>query len=164
MSDYMAGEISIGGTLKRRHVRKLCEAISDQGVQTKSTGATYRPARASDLLSARNNQGHLVLEHAELPYGIFSPLETVLQRLGLAYERTSNARYEHDGLYLFYRPGMTAPEVRYATQDGKLLVSGADVKFALALVRKGAVARAEKLLAKVTCEDLGPLPPVTIAP
>lgn len=124
MSDRIAAEIFIGGTLSSRLVTGLCTAISAQGVVLDWGDAAFSPESAGELLAQRRKyRGALVLALCDdqARSGCFEPLEDFLIARRIPFDRYHEAKYEFDAELVCYRPGKP-PTVIITDADRKPIV------------------------------------------
>ena len=108
MSDYMAGEIWIGGKVPAGLIAELCEVISRQGLGLEWGDARFKPSSAADLLEVREEIDGVPLLHLcndEAPWGQFDELEGFLQQHRISFRRQSDGKWEYDPEIVEYRPG-----------------------------------------------------------
>ena len=164
MSDRMAAEIEIGGPVRRRHVPGLIKAINAEGVFIGWEEAIFDAGNAQDLvdIAAGFEKGTLVLADPEACYGYFDGLEAFLVKHGIGFNRHSEAKYEHEGEYVQFRPGMKKPFVQFATQAQTPVVPVPLLKPVRQALKKGQVTKALRTLNKTTGLTIPPLTPLRI--
>ena len=144
MADRFPGEIHIGGTLRvAEHnpddidtfLAECCEQPTDWGESAHGEALTL------DTIDQVIDQdtGLIIFRHDQACYGEFQELEEICRELGLPYDRTSDAKYEHDGELVRWRPGMERPLVENATQGGNPLIDRERVEACLATLKAGRV-------------------------
>ena len=83
MADYMAGEIHIGGKVRRSVVQALCTAITKSGASLEWGGSQCRLNTPDELLGARSGDANepllLKLYDDQARWGEFAELETFLR-------------------------------------------------------------------------------------
>jgi hypothetical protein len=107
VSDYMAGEIWIGGRLSEALVPKLCEAICAEAVALDWGDGAFGPETAEELLAALQDDRGAPLLHLyddQARYGQFKALESFLEDQKIQFTRRFDARYEFDAELVEYRP------------------------------------------------------------
>jgi hypothetical protein len=108
MSEHMAAEIWIGGTIARTLVPHLCTAITQSHVSNAWGDRRFAPHTAADLLSAIqvvNDVQLLWLCHDAAGWGEFPGLEEFLQEHEIPFTRRSAGKYEFDPEVVDCRPG-----------------------------------------------------------
>jgi hypothetical protein len=125
MADRMAGEIWIGGKLRR----SLLEAFPVSDLHLDWEGELLPSVREADLLAARNEDGLLYFAEMEQAWGEFQELEGWLREHGLPFRRQSEGKYEYAPERIEHRPDLKGARNRevycYTSPEGKpmLLVS-----------------------------------------
>lgn len=108
MSERMATEIWMGGTIARTLVPHLCTAITQAHVSEAWGDRRFVPHTAADLLSAIqevNDVQLLWLCHDAASWGEFPELEEFLQEHEIPFTRRSAGKYEFDPEVVDSRPG-----------------------------------------------------------
>jgi len=165
MSDYMAGEIKIGGQVSAELVPALCAAIKSQGASLEWGDGFFTPESAEDLLAGcrdENGVRLLYLCDDDVRGGVFECLEEFLQNHGIAYWRHSEAKYEFDAQILEYRPGFDPVSISSnAAGDQLMAVSNMAVvdKALDAAQRKGSLPAARQAIRKAQRLLRAQLPP-----
>lgn len=139
MSDRMAAEIFIGGTIPSQLVAPLCRAITADGVSLDWGDAVFQPATARELLTHRRDHHGvrvLALCDDQARSGCFETLEQFLITEDIAFDRYHEAKYEFDAEWVCYRPG----------RKPLVLVTDADRR---PIVRADVVAKAQRRVAAV---------------
>ncbi len=127
MADYMAAQITIGGSVPQRLVPRLCAVISRQGIRLEWGDVVFRPGTAQELLEARRQvDGRLCLRLCddEVAYGQFDQLEEFLVRHRIPYDRHAEGKYEFDPVLVFFRPPQE-PIALLATSTGQVVTHAA---------------------------------------
>ena len=107
MSDYMAAEIWIGGTISPSLVANLCAAITKQCASLEWGDAHFSPGTQPDLLEAsqeKDGVSLLWLCDDQARWGEFDALERFLWENGITYTRRSDGKYEYDPEVVEFRP------------------------------------------------------------
>ena len=164
MSDRMAAEIEMGGPVRRRHVPGLIKAINAEGVFVGWEEALFDAANAQDLLDIAGGfeKGTLILADPEARYGYFDDLEAFLVKHSIGFNRHSEAKYEHEGEYVQFRPGMKKPLVQFATQAQTPVVPAHLLNPVRQALATGHVKKALRALNKATGPIIPPLAPLRI--
>ena len=157
MSEHLCAHITIGGKLERSHLPELLKAITEAGVSLEWGDCCFRPATETDLLEARKN-GQIFLCDEQARNGEFEELELTCRRLGLAYTRYSEGKYEYDPEIVDWRPGMKEPLIRRSSNSSEAIyVPASEVKKALQHLEAGHVRKAKNLLRSL-CPEVPKLP------
>lgn len=109
MANHVATAIWIGGEIKRRTAKKLCEAISEQRVSLDWSEALFEPNEPEQLISAcrQEQEGHLLfLCDCEARWGEFQLLEDFLVRHHIAFMRQTDGYQSDPPTLIEYRPGL----------------------------------------------------------
>jgi len=162
MADRFAGEIHIGGTLRvaDRDPDDVSEFLGECSEQPTDWGESgQRDALTVDTIEQVIDQdtGWITFRNDQARYGEFEELEGLCRQLGLSYDRTSDARYEHNGESARWRPGMERPLVENADQSGKPMVHCECIEACLATLKAGRIAEGIKALEELVPE-VAPLP------
>ena len=161
MADRFPGEIHIGGTLRVADhdpddidlfLGQCSEQPTEWG-QSEQRGA-LTPDTISQVID--EDMGFIIFRDDQARYGEFEDLEELCRQLGLSYDRTSVARYEHDGESARWRPGMEQPLVESATQNGNSLIARERVEACLVIFKDGRVEDGIKALQDLL-PDVAPL-------
>lgn len=165
MADYMAAEIWIGGSIPKKLVRKLCDAIAGEGAALEWGDARFEPTAGKDLADAvRDVEGvplfWLCYERAR--YGKFSELELFLEKHGIPFDRASEGTCEFDPDLVQFRPGMPFPLTFATNRARQRVVERKEVQAILAILERGVIRAALKGFKDIVGEDVPPLPPFTI--
>lgn len=178
MSEHLAAEIFIGGTLASQHVPAFCTVIDQADVRLEWGDGRYRPQSAHDLRGGRTEQeGVAVLRLCDdsAPWGRFEALEAFCVRHRLPFRRYTEGKWEYDPELVVYRPG-TAPIVIPTNASRVPVVPAAEVRDAFDQLtvaetyldandqRRGnkAVRQALALLEDLLPAKLPPLPPFRV--
>lgn len=163
MSSRYSAWIRIGGSLDRSRAEQLINAIRKDHARLDWGEPAFEPQSADELLAARSDD-RLRLCDEEARYGEFNAVESACQELGLSYRRHSEAWCGEDAVLVDWRPGMTEPLVRPASnEDGDMvLVAEGEVHQALVALNSGDVAIATALLRKL-CPVLPEVPPFVLS-
>lgn len=117
MSERMAAEIWIGGTIPEIAVSNLCAAIAQQGVCLEWGDEFFHPDSGEDLLSAvrmdREGVEVLCLCYEYARWGEFETLEPFLQRYEIPFTRLTMGVCEYDSERIEFRPD--SGRVEYVT-------------------------------------------------
>ena len=161
MADRFPGEIHIGGTLRvadhdADDVSEFLGQCSEQPTQwgESSHGGALTLETIDEVID--EDTGWITFRHDQACYGEFQELEEICRELGLSYDRTSDAKYEHDGELVRWRPGMEQPLVENATQSGSPLIDRDRVEACLATLKAGRVEDGIKALQDLV-PDVAPL-------
>ena len=106
MSDYMAAEIRIGGSILQSTVAPLCDAICQQNVSLEWGDSLFVPTSAVELLDAcQEIDGVKLLRLCDdqATWGEFDELEEFLQQRLVSYRRHRDGKFEHDSEVVEYR-------------------------------------------------------------
>ncbi len=149
MSDRYAANIEIGGQISRSKpdpddseqtcLEAFIAAINNESVSIDYGDKDENPANEQELLELlkegenlqqpfATSEGHLCFKHSEIRNGEFEDLETACRRLGLSFNRHSEAYCEYDAHNTWWRPGMEATGETAATGSGNPLVTLDEVK------------------------------------
>ncbi len=177
MGDYFPGRIHIGGSIDLKKVDmddlgRLAWLLSEQhpdyaGNEPKHSINASKPE--TFMAAVDKNAKVIICEDAEASGGMFEDIEEVCQHLGLSYDRWSDAKYECEGEYVRYRPGMKEPFTVEANNDGTQVCDRAPVLEAYDLLNQDRVKEARKLLMRTlytggeTPVEPEQLPPFRIA-
>lgn len=131
MSDHFPGEITIGGRIPRRLLDELAGMIAAEGVSLDWQYALDKAAVLAAIETAAAKGETVRFTDDEAVCGQFDDLENWLTGHGIDFDRHSDARYEYDGENAYGR-GHKRPVIRNSNQSGKDLVSGEEVRKALA--------------------------------
>jgi len=168
MADRMAAEIRIGGKILADLVPELCGAISAANVGLEYGEYGFAPDSADDLLAARTDYDGrllLVLCDDQACWGEFEELEEFLREKGIAYERSSEGKYEYSPTSLFFRPGTRPVEVETTPGRHPIVLADSVAKIersltrALSRLEQGEQKEALAALRKVRGRLRGLLPP-----
>lgn len=124
MADYSAAQITLGGTLPRRLVPRLCKVICETGLAPEWGDAPLRPTSAEELLAARQSRGGeqvLWLCDDQARYGEFEDLEAFLIKHQIPFDRHSEGRHDDCPALVTYRPA-SGRRHWLATPQGQPLV------------------------------------------
>lgn len=125
MADYMAGDISIGGTIPASMLPELYEAILKQGASIEPYNGELDSL--DEFVDAVRESGDLRLVDHDAAGGYLPILEQFCQRNGLHFVATADAKYEHDGEVRWWSPGMSEPRSTVGTQEGTPMVACSSV-------------------------------------
>ena len=126
MSDRMAAEIWLGGTISNALAEELCAVIRDSGASLEWGGGVFVPHSVKELMEA-NDEGHLHLYDDDRVWGEFADLEEFLREHKIPYDRQTASRYEYDAEEAIYRPGIGL-EVTPTTGSGNPVVEAASLQ------------------------------------
>ncbi|KAA0576161.1 hypothetical protein FZ983_24205 [Azospirillum sp. B21] len=156
MSDYMPAAITIGGPLPLSLRASLAGIIAEQGVGLEYGEGPLLQEEVLTLIDEAIRLGEtLRLCDDEAANGEFQTLEAFLRSHGVAYKRTSDAKYEADGQAILFDGAKII--AHKANQRGKVTAAYRDIEQAIA------EGRFEALLAELRLVEEG-LPPLTDAP
>jgi hypothetical protein len=180
MSERMAAEIWIGGSITPNLTADLCAAIAQQVVSVEWGDEFFRPDSGDDLLAAvrpnRESTRVLWLCDDSTRWGEFDTLEPFLQRHEIPFTRLTAGRYEYDSERVEFRPDRGL--VQYVTNGvGEPVIPIAkisEVESQLAGVLRSAnprsakqllaaIQNARRKLRQVLPPAVDPLPPFEIA-
>ena len=135
MSERFCAHIRIGGRLDRSSIEPFVKAICEAQVSLDWGDAPFEPATAEDLVEVLR-EGWLWFYDTDARYGEFTSLEGTCRRLGLSYQRHSEAWCSYDAELADWRPGMDKPLVRpCSNEDGDIVfVASNCVKEAIQLL------------------------------
>ena len=161
MADRFPGEIHIGGTLRVADhdpddidlfLGQCSEQPTDWGEPSQ------RDALTVDTIDQviDEDTGWITFRDDQARYGEFEELEVLCRKLGLSYDRISEAKYEYDGEVVNWRPGMEQPLVEKADQSGNALIDRERVEACLATLKAGRVEDGIKALQDLV-PDIAPL-------
>ena len=167
MADYMAAQITIGGEVSQKLAKKLCTAIAQQNICLEWGAITFQPETPEALLQARSQVAgrmYLRLCDDEVAYGWFDQLEDFLVRHKIPYDRQSEGKYEHDPLFVFFRPP-DQPMALLATSNGHVVTHAGPLwtlaaKFASLKPSGGDPQKAIRSLVRQLKRALPPQPPL----
>jgi len=161
MADRFAGEIHIGGTLRAADhnaddIAPFLGQCAEQPTEWGESG--HGDPLTLDTIDEviDEDTGCIIFRDDQACYGEFPELEEICRELGLSYDRTSDARYEHDGELVRWRPGMERPLVENATQSGNPLIDRERVEACLTTLKAGRVEDGIKALQDLV-PDVAPL-------
>lgn len=157
MSDRFAAEIRIGGKVKRTQLSNLCEAIRAEGLSCDWGGAQVDEIAPENVTEYVNDDGILCFCDDQARYGEFETLEATLAKLGIAFDRESEGKYEYDPEIRHFRPG-EMDEVHCTDHEGVPIIHPADVEKALKALKAGKIEKAIQILEKVCPKEPSPLP------
>jgi len=126
LSDRFPGEISIGGTIRRRLLDKLADVIASEGVSIDWQYALDQSAIHDAIVKAAAGGETVRFTDDEALGGQFEELENWLTAHGIDFDRHSDARFEYDGENAYGR-GRKRPVVMSSDQSGNDMVSAAEV-------------------------------------
>lgn len=156
MSEYMAAAIMIGGPLPHFLRESLARVVAEQGVGLEYGEGPLLQEEVLTLIDETIRLGEtLRLCDDEAANGEFQTLEAFLRSHGVAYKRTSDAKYEADGQAILFDGAKII--AHKANQRGKVTAAYRDIEQAIA------EGRFEALLAELRLVEEG-LPPLTDAP
>jgi hypothetical protein len=162
MSDRMATEIRIGGTMSLALWEQLQQAILDEDLRIEYGDELFSnvtPVLLQEHLAAHD--GVLYLAEEEQPWGMFETLEKFCMEKRIPFDRKSDGEYEFDPQLVQFRPGL--PMVcLFTDHSGDPTVNRKAVVEALEQLRAGSPAAAEHTLAELLGPELPPLPPLVI--
>lgn len=137
MSDRYGANIEIGGQISRSKMdpddseqtclEALLAAINNESVSRDYGGKDENPANEQELLELIVD-GHLCFKHEEIRNGEFEQLESDCRRLGLSFDRHSEAYCEYDAQDNWWRPGMEVPGEAITDVSGHPVVLWRDAK------------------------------------
>lgn len=164
MAERFATQITIGGALRRCHVRRFLEHIAAEEVSIEWGDAHFEPNTVEELQGALH-EGRLRLCDDQRSWGEFADMEAVCRRLRLGYTRWTEGRYEYDAELVEWRPGMRKPCVRRCSngQAGATYVASTEIQKAIDHLAAGRTPRALRLLKRL-CPQIAHLPPLEIVP
>lgn len=108
MSERMAAEIWIGGTVPANLVDELCGEIDAAGVALEWGGGRFAPKTEEELLQARvdrNGAAVLYLCDEQAAWERFDALEGFLQEHGIPFTRRDDGGAAYNGEIVECRPG-----------------------------------------------------------
>ena len=163
MSARYSTWIRIGGSLERSRAERLIKAIRADFARLDWGEPPFPPTNADELLAARTGE-HLRLCDEEARYGESNAIELACRELGLAYRRHSEAWCGEDAILVDWRPGMTEPLVRVASNEGgdEALVSEERVCEALGLLEAGQTVAGIAAL-RMLCPVVPEIPPFVLS-
>jgi hypothetical protein len=163
MSDCFPAWIEIGGPVPRALVPALLEHIDAAGLRWNWTEDAVKSTTAQELVEELRQHDTDLLRagHDEARYGSFDDLEAFLVRHDIAFDRQSDAKYEHDARLVRFRPGMREPHQSLATQAGSPVIEVEDLRPIQELLQQGDREEAQRRLAQLL-DPVPPLPPLTI--
>lgn len=180
MSERMAAEIWIGGSIAPTLTAELCATIAQQAVSLEWGGEFFCPDSAGELLASLNlnREGTRVLWlcNDSTRWGEFDTLEPFLQRHEIPFSRLTAGRYEYDSERVEYRPNRG--RVGYVTNGvGESVIQAAkisEIESELTAALRSAKPRsvkpllaalqnARRKLRQVLPPAVDPLPPFQIA-
>jgi hypothetical protein len=162
MSARYSAWIRIGGRLERSHTERLLKAIRADYARLDWGEPPFEPTTTDELLAARSDD-RLRLCDEEARYGEFNAIESACRELGLSYRRHTEAWCGEDAILVDWRPGMTEPLVRVASNEGgdEALVSEERVCEALGLLEAGQTVAGIAALQKL-CPAVPEIPPFVL--
>ncbi len=162
MADRFPGEIHIGGTLRvadhdPHDIDLFLGQCSEQPTEWGESG--HGDVLTLDTIDEviDEDTGWITFRDDQACYGEFEELEELCRQLGLSYDRTSDARYEHNGEAERWRPGMERPLVENADQSGKPMVHCECIEACLVTLKAGRVEEGIKALQDLV-PQVAPLP------
>jgi len=170
MSDRMAAEIWIGGNLPR----SLLEEFPVSDLRLDWDNNSLASTEETDILAARDEDGHLHFADVEAAWGEFEELEGWLREHNVPFRRRSEGKYEHAPELVEFRPDLKGKRNRdvyvVTTPEGDPVVSVSKVEKITARMEKLAAEQKqsatqrlqawEKLLHKLTLVLPPKLPPL----
>ena len=161
MADRFPSEIHIGGTLRvidhdPDDIDAFLAECSEQPTEwcEPSPPGTLTLDTIDKVIDQET--GLIIFRDDQARYGAFEELEEACRKLGLSYERISEAKYEYDGEVVNWRPGMEQPLVEKADQSGNALIDRERVEACLATLKAGRVEDGIKALQDLV-PDIAPL-------
>ena len=163
MSARYSAWIRIGGSLERSRAEKLMNAIRLDYARLDWGEPPFEPTTADELLAARSDE-RLRLCDEEARYGEFDAIESACRELGLSYCRHTEAWCGEDAILVDWRPGMTEPLERPASNEGgdETLISEECVREALALLEACQTAKGIAAL-RTLCPAVPEVPPFVLS-
>jgi hypothetical protein len=140
----------------------LLQALRAQRAALEWGDAAFTPQCAAEVLAVRKGE-RLWLCDTEARDGAFDVLETACRRLGLSYQRHTEAACGEDGVRVDWRPGMRTPLARPASNEGEAgaLIPEKQVRAALTLLQTGHTAKGIAVLRQL-CPDVPEIPPLVL--
>lgn len=118
MADKFATQITIGGTVTREVADRIRGLVSLelQGDWGENTVIIDTP---EELLTFRNEQGHLWFCYDEQPNGEFNDLEAFLVENSIPFTRQHGPQFGYMGEVIEFRTGMEEPDMQYTDYDDR---------------------------------------------
>ena len=127
MSDYFAGEITIGGTITRPVLEELKNLIIQEGYSLDYG----EPWTEEQLEKAFTTEESVRICDHEARYGELEEIRDFLVENKIPFDAHNDARYEYDAENTYYRGQDTYGQSRYSflsTQDGRDLIEYSSVE------------------------------------
>ncbi len=161
MSTRCCTWIRIGGALASSRVEQFLQVVRNAQVGLECD-VVFESADPENLLEARQD-GRLWLCDSESRDGDLRGLDDVCEDLGLAYRQHIEEPCGGNPLLDDWRPGMTEPLYRTASdaEGGEILVDETAVREALTALEAGRAVEATAMLRRL-CPDVPDVPPFTI--
>jgi hypothetical protein len=144
-------------------VEELIKAIRADYARLDCGEPPFEPTTADELLAARSDEWLRMCDE-EARYGEFDTIESACRELGLSYRRHTEAWVGEDAILVDWRPEMTEPLVRTASNEGgdETLVSDERVREALGLLEAGQTPEGIAVL-RALCVAVPEVPPFVIS-
>src|SRR4051812_16084933 len=107
MSERMTAEILIGGPVDASLVARVIDKIVAQGVVVGWEEEPFCADSAAELLALAQKSEQAGLLHFvdhQATWGAFAELEAFLCRHGIAFDRSTEAKFEYEGELVQFRP------------------------------------------------------------
>lgn len=133
MADHFPGKIELGGTVvietieQRELVEKALSAFANY-CSHEWGGTFYGTMSIEDAMNSLDSLGLLEGVDDEARYGEFEEVEDACREAGIAYDRHSSARYEHDAEVSRWRTGMDEAFVTTSKESGNPTFCVSEVK------------------------------------
>ena len=149
MGEYYPGQITIGGKITRTDFIRLFLVAQDSSVGLeygeRSVGSSPQELLSRMTTTKPDHYSPLRLSSIEASYGQFPDLEEFCRKHNLTYHYQCEAKYEYDGSFGWWKPGMKCPNSTTATQGGDATIKLDDI---LSVLRRNGTA--EQKLARLT--------------
>ena len=149
MGEYYPGQITIGGKITRTDFVRLFLVAQNSSVGLeygeRSVGSSPQELLSRMAATKPDHYSPLRLSSIEADYGQFPDLEEFCRQHDLTYHYQCEAKYEYDGSFGWWTPGMKSPNSTTATQGGDATIKLDDI---LSVLRRNGTA--EKKLARLT--------------
>ena len=127
MGEYYPGQITIGGKITRTDFVRLFLVARNSNVGLeygeRSVGSSPQELLSRMATTKPDIYSPLRLSSIEADYGQFPDLEEFCRHHRLTYHYQCEAKYEYDGSFGWWKPGMKAPMGTTATQDGEATIN-----------------------------------------
>lgn len=163
MSDRIPAKIEIGGVVYPNFLDEfISEVNNSNGQRFNDWGGARADIKMTKELKEYIHDGYFTLVDDEASFGEFEELENFCRDHNLSYRRATSAKYEYNAEVAVWIPGMHEPLI-FATNEGEEeMVSGLEVRRAIAILQSGNEFMAIKIL-KDLCPVIPAIPKFELA-